>query len=365
MNGDLFGVPNSDVYLVISILLFFIVLELGAGYWNRSRRSSGDWIQEVLSYFALALIIKPLIVLVTLAIGSVILPSFASSLASWPFFIALLFYLLIDDVLQYWYHRSAHEYPFLWKLHRSHHQAEEMGFFVSYRNAALYYILMPNIWWLAVCTFSGIGTAVALGIVLKQLIIISSHSAVAYDKWFYKTKWAQPFIRVWERIFITPAFHHAHHGKSKIDGISDPNSNFGNMFSIWDQLFGTASFTTEFPLEYGLENDPKENWSVNYLYPLLKTDDPKSELSKGFQKTSTIKMEATVVELEKGKNYLWCTCGLSKNQPFCDSSHHGTKYKPQLFTATKTSKAKWCNCKLTKKGPFCDNSHFEFVDNKK
>jgi CDGSH-type Zn-finger protein len=27
------------------------------------------------------------------------------------------------------------------------------------------------------------------------------------------------------------------------------------------------------------------------------------------------------VELKAGKTYLWCACGLSGNQPFCDSSH--------------------------------------------
>ena len=27
------------------------------------------------------------------------------------------------------------------------------------------------------------------------------------------------------------------------------------------------------------------------------------------------------VEVESGKDYYWCACGLSKNQPFCDGSH--------------------------------------------
>ena len=28
------------------------------------------------------------------------------------------------------------------------------------------------------------------------------------------------------------------------------------------------------------------------------------------------------VELEAGKDYYWCSCGHSKNQPFCDGSHN-------------------------------------------
>ena len=30
------------------------------------------------------------------------------------------------------------------------------------------------------------------------------------------------------------------------------------------------------------------------------------------------------------KTYLWCTCGMSKNQPFCDGSHAKTEFKPLL-----------------------------------
>ncbi len=38
-----------------------------------------------------------------------------------------------------------------------------------------------------------------------------------------------------------------------------------------------------------------------------------------------------VVELEL-KDYWWCACGRSQNQPFCDSSHKGTEFKPVKFT---------------------------------
>ena len=32
------------------------------------------------------------------------------------------------------------------------------------------------------------------------------------------------------------------------------------------------------------------------------------------------------------KNYFWCSCGMSKTQPFCDSSHEGTEFKPVKFS---------------------------------
>ena len=63
------------------------------------------------------------------------------------------------------------------------------------------------------------------------------------------------------------------------------------------------------------------------------------------------------VELEEGKTYYWCSCGRSKNQPFCDSSHEGTAFKPVAFTAEKTGTVGLCGCKHTANPPYCDETH--------
>jgi len=337
-------IPNIDVYVVLGIIVFFILIEIAVGYLKRTQRTGRDWMHEVGGF----LICKFLI------------PGLSEVFAAKSLLFITCFYLFIDDVMQYWYHRSAHEYQFLWKLHRPHHQAEEMGFFVAYRNAAFYYVIMPNLWWGGICIYLGAGMGVALGLILKQLIIVGSHSTVKYDAFLYKHKVLKPVAWLWEHIFITPAFHHAHHGTSMLDGSSDPNGNFGNMFSIWDQLFGTAKFTHAYPSQYGLMNDPKEGWVAEYLHPFIKSDNQDSELSKGYVKEDTRTAEPITVELVKGEKYLYCQCGKSKNAPFCDGTHHGSKFKPMVFEAKRNGKAKLCNCKATKTGPFCDNSHLEW-----
>ncbi len=45
------------------------------------------------------------------------------------------------------------------------------------------------------------------------------------------------------------------------------------------------------------------------------------------------------VQLETGKEYYWCSCGRSKQQPFCDGSHRGTGLEPLRFTAEETGEA--------------------------
>ena len=63
------------------------------------------------------------------------------------------------------------------------------------------------------------------------------------------------------------------------------------------------------------------------------------------------------VELEKGETYLWCACGRSKNQPFCDGSHEGTGITPVEFEADEDEEAYLCRCKATGDRPYCDGTH--------
>ncbi len=64
-----------------------------------------------------------------------------------------------------------------------------------------------------------------------------------------------------------------------------------------------------------------------------------------------------VVELEEEKEYHWCACGQSKNQPFCDGSHQGTDFKPLFLSAKASGPAYLCGCKHTKNPPYCDGTH--------
>ena len=62
------------------------------------------------------------------------------------------------------------------------------------------------------------------------------------------------------------------------------------------------------------------------------------------------------MELEPGE-YLWCACGNSAKQPFCDGSHQGTIYKPVTFVVEKKQSIYLCTCQCTMTPPICDGSH--------
>ncbi len=63
------------------------------------------------------------------------------------------------------------------------------------------------------------------------------------------------------------------------------------------------------------------------------------------------------VELKQGEVYVWCACGRSATQPFCDGSHQGTGIDPLVFEAERDGSVLLCQCKQTRTPPLCDGSH--------
>jgi CDGSH-type Zn-finger protein len=70
--------------------------------------------------------------------------------------------------------------------------------------------------------------------------------------------------------------------------------------------------------------------------------------------------EPAGIEVEPGKVYSWCSCGLSEKEPFCDSTHKNIEGLPfrSVKVVFETPQVVWfCQCKRTKTPPFCDGSH--------
>ena len=68
------------------------------------------------------------------------------------------------------------------------------------------------------------------------------------------------------------------------------------------------------------------------------------------------------VELQPGQDYYWCSCGLSKRQPFCDGSHITTLFTPVRFRVEEAGKRYLCACKQSGDAPYCNGAHESLTD---
>ena len=59
-----------------------------------------------------------------------------------------------------------------------------------------------------------------------------------------------------------------------------------------------------------------------------------------------------VVEVQEGKKYFWCACGLSQKQPFCDGSHKSTGFSCILILLRQPKKFTFVDANIATKNRF-------------
>ena len=268
----------SKLIPAIILVVLGIIESLGGLYFN-DKRSKDDLTIELISLTVLPTLIQPAILLFVLFVMDLWFPIYEDFFINTFFLWHVLAFVILDDLTQYLWHRLSHESPFMWKLHRPHHVVEEMGVLVTYRNAVLYYAFMPGIWFSALLIYLGMIEVYLIYLPIKMTVILLAHSEVRWDRFLYKYKILNPIAWVVERTISTPCTHYAHHGLTSEDGVSNPNGNYGNLLFFWDVLFGTAKITRKYPKRFGAWNKMKEPWYVQLLFPIIKSKDPRSELS--------------------------------------------------------------------------------------
>jgi len=263
---------KTSTILILAIYFGFALIELWrTGLFSKAEQTRGDGIVEAVSTIVLLFFTQPFILFSSVWIAGQIMPEQAGALAGIPILAALALFIVFDDMMQYWWHRAAHTFPLLYKLHRPHHDGRYMSIRLVYRNNIFYYLTMPGIWFSGVLIYLGLGYVYAGYIVVKLAVIIGAHSDVEWDRPLYKIAWLSPVMWVVERTISTPSTHHAHHGRHKDDGVTNYKGNFGNLLFFWDILFGTAKITRRYPKLFGVENLPETSTGEMLLWPLIST----------------------------------------------------------------------------------------------
>ncbi len=136
------------------------------------------------------------------------------------------FTVISMDFLQYWIHRAFHGSFPLWRVHEVHHSDPDYDVSTATRFHPLEVIPPQGIRILAVLFLAPPPLAVLLDQLIAMLFNFTSHANASFP-----TRW-EAGLRL---IFITPDLHRIHHSSD----ISEQSTNFGQIFSLWDRLFGT------------------------------------------------------------------------------------------------------------------------------
>ncbi|WP_370033623.1 sterol desaturase family protein [Qipengyuania mesophila] len=260
----------SPTLAIIAIYLGFALLELWrSNLFAKPEQTRDDGIVEAVSMVVLLGLTQPAVLFLSMTLAGAVAPHYAGALSGLNVFAAIALFLLLDDMMQYWWHRASHSFAWLYNLHRAHHNASYMSVRLVYRNNLFYYMMMPGIWLSGVLIYLGLGWVYASYIVVKLLVITGAHSDVAWDRPLYRFKWLSPVMWLVERTISTPATHHAHHGRHASDPAVQYKGNYGNLLFFWDVLFGTAKITRTYPESYGVENLPETSLGEQLAWPLF------------------------------------------------------------------------------------------------
>jgi sterol desaturase/sphingolipid hydroxylase (fatty acid hydroxylase superfamily) len=270
---------NIQSWGFFALILLLGATEFGLGLYD-NKWTKKERIIDIVCFVAPKVLLAPVVAFFALHLLPGIIPHLKNEFSWVPFWGAVFLIAIADDLTQYWYHRLHHQLPLLWRFHRTHHSAPYMGMAMANRQNFIYTILFSQIYLLAVLTYLGLGPAALFVGVLKGIIGLAAHSSIPWDKPFYKYKALHPIAWVFERVISTPATHHAHHADSSDDGVGYYKGNFGNMFFLWDVIFGTGIITRKYPKGYGIAFYKEEEWYAQFLWPIFKSKIEGSELSK-------------------------------------------------------------------------------------
>lgn len=144
----------------------------------------------------------------------------------WPWFAVLVVAILAESLANYWAHRITHQTPLLWRLHRVHHADNAVDLSTSFRNHPLELLItLP------------VSAAVVLVLGTPPSVIVVTQTLLACATLWQHADIALPhrLDRVLSWVVITPRLHRIHHNPER----ATHDSNYGELFTFWDRLFGT------------------------------------------------------------------------------------------------------------------------------
>jgi sterol desaturase/sphingolipid hydroxylase (fatty acid hydroxylase superfamily) len=153
---------------------------------------------------------------------------------------------LVLDLWSYLVHRAQHAVPILWRLHALHHSDPDVDWSTGVRNHPIEALIASGAAWAVVLVLAIPGPVVAAHVATAFVLMSATHGNVRWPQWAEKL----------QTVVITLDLHLVHHSIV----YEEANANFGQVFSVWDRIFGTFVRPTRARVEqicFGVDGLPR------------------------------------------------------------------------------------------------------------
>jgi sterol desaturase/sphingolipid hydroxylase (fatty acid hydroxylase superfamily) len=183
---------------------------------------------------------------------------------------ALVGLLLLDLIGAYLVHLIEHKVKFLWRFHLIHHTDTWVDTTSGNRHHPGESVIRFVFTTLGILI---VGSPMWLVFMYQTLSVVSTqftHANISLPK---------KLDVLLSYFIVSPNMHKVHHHYM----LPYTDSNYGNIFSVWDRLFGTFMYLPKEEIVYGIDTymEPEDN---NQLDNLLKIPFQKQRSPKNYQK---------------------------------------------------------------------------------
>ena len=178
-----------------------------------------------------------------------------SWIPDWPLWSRFLIGLLLLDFIGAWLiHWIQHKVKWMWKFHIIHHTDTHVDTTTANRHHPGESVFR--------FVFTILATLVA-GAPMWLVFAYQSLSVLLSQFNHANIQLPEKLDRIVSLLIVTPNMHHVHHHYRQ----PYTDTNYGNIFSIWDRLFGTYIQLDQSRLIYGIDThlDEKENSNMGNL----------------------------------------------------------------------------------------------------
>ncbi len=164
--------------------------------------------------------------------------------------------LLLDLIGAYLAHWVQHRVSWLWRFHLIHHTDTWVDTTTANRHHPGESVIR--------FLFTTLGVFV-VGAPMWMVFLYQSLSVVFSQFNHANFSITKKFDKILSFAIVSPNMHKVHHHHQ----LPYTDTNYGNIFSVWDRLFGTFSYLEKDKIIFGIDTFPEEN-EHNKLVSLLK-----------------------------------------------------------------------------------------------